>query len=366
MHVESELPKYPPLFFVRFADSVRKILATISKRLTHPNVIMLEHIQHLWLLGAISVANELGIADILKSGPRNISELALLTKTIEDPLYRIMRTLSAEGIFRELDGRNFSNTSLSESMQKEELKFFIQHTLSSMQFRIISEIMHSAKTGKRSSELFVETGVFEHIGKSEHLNSLYNKAMTNTSKMQIAAILPSFRFNNFNHIVDVGGGQGFLLSAILRKFKTVHGTLFDLPQVVNDDEKQEDIDNFGGRLKIIPGSFFNEIPGGGDLYILKNILHTWNDEDCVMILLNIRKAMTGKARLMIIEAVIEEMNKPSWGKMSDVFMMAGPGGKERTKAEFQSILTAAGFSIEQIRKTVSPLSLIIAVGDSGN
>ncbi len=171
---------------------------------------MLEHMQNLWLLGAISVANELGIADILKNGSRTAEELASLTGTMEDPLYRIMRLLASEGIFRESNNRRFSNTRISESMKEEELKFFIQHTLNSMQFRIFGELMHSVRTGRRTSELFVEKGVFEHMGKSQELNDLYNKAMTNTSKMQVAAILSSFSFSKFKHVVDVGGGLGFL------------------------------------------------------------------------------------------------------------------------------------------------------------
>lgn len=358
MQPEPELPVYPPVFFVKFADSVRRSLAKISKRFTHPNVTMLEYIQNLWLLGAISVSNELGIADILKDGPRTIKELASLTGTLEDPLYRIMRMLASEGIFWESGNMKFSNTKVSESMQEKELKFFIQHTLGSMQFRIFGELMHSVKTGKRTSELFIEKGVFEHIGESPQINELYNRAMTNTSKMQVAAILSSFRFNKFSHIVDVGGGLGFFLTAILSKYRTVKGTLFDLPQVVGDNEKLPDYLN--GRLTIEKGSFFDTIPAGGDLYTLKNILHGWSDGDCIRILKNIKKVMQENGKLMIIEVVVEDMNKPSWGKASDIFMMAGPGGKERTREEFQSILEQSGFRIDEVRRTVSPLSLIVA------
>jgi hypothetical protein len=136
MYISSELPKYPPVPIVKLTDSFRRWLTRISRRFTHPNVVMLEHMQNLWLLGAISVANELGIAEILKNGPRTITELAKITGTIEDPLYRIMRLLASEGIFRESQGMKFSNTGVSESMQDKELRFFIQHTLLSMQFRI--------------------------------------------------------------------------------------------------------------------------------------------------------------------------------------------------------------------------------------
>jgi hypothetical protein len=201
------------------------------------------------------------------------------------------------------------------------------------------------------------------MGQSKELNDLYNKAMTNTSKMQVAAVLASFSFNSYSHIVDVGGGLGFFISAILSKYKTIQGTLFDLPQVVNN---RVDGNNFEGRLKIIAGSFFETIPAGGDLYLLKNILHGWSDDDCIAILKNIRKVLSDKGRLMIIEVVVESMNKPSWGKMTDIFMMAGLGGRERTRKEYKDILEKAGYKIDQFRPTVSPASLIIASLDGNN
>ncbi len=139
----------------------------------------------------------------------------------------------------------------------------------------------------------------------------------------------------------------------------MQGTLFDLPQVIDNPQKLPDLNSFAGRLKTESGSFFDTIPANGDLYTLKNILHGWNDEDCIRILKNIRKVMNPAGRLMIIEGVVEGLNEPSWGKMSDIFMMAGLDGRERTREEFKSILGQSGFRVEQIRKTVSPLSLII-------
>jgi hypothetical protein len=198
------------------------------------------------------------------------------------------------------------------------------------------------------------------MGKSDQRNELYNKAMTNTSKMQVAAILSAYDFKKFSHIVDVGGGLGFFLSSILEKNRSAQGTLFDLPQVLADPEKLPDKNSIEGRLTSVAGSFFETIPAGGDLYTLKNILHGWNDEDSIKILNNIRNVIREDGRLMIIEVLVDGINKPSWGKASDIFMMAGLGGRERTREEFQSILQQSGFTIEQIMKTVSPLCLIVA------
>ena len=365
MYAESELPKYPPVFVVRITDSIRRRLTKISRQFTHPNVIMLEQIQNIWILGAISVAADLGLADLLKNGPKTIAELASLTGMLEDPLYRIMRLLASEGIFKERKDKRFYNTPVSESLLEDELKYFVLHTLNKLQFQVSGEMIHSVKTGESTLGLFIKNNAFDHIGQSEELNDLYNKAMTNTSKMQIAAILSVFDFGKFNHIVDIGGGTGLILSTILSKYKEIKGTLFDLPHVVDNSKdliKDQDILN---RLKIIAGTFFETMPEGGDLYMMKNILHCWNDENSIKILQNIRKILPQKGKLLIIETIIKNDNKPSFGKMTDIYMMVGLGGRERTEKEYRILLKRAGFRIEKIIPTVSPLSLIVAIPDWG-
>jgi hypothetical protein len=357
---EFQLPKYPPVLFVRATEFIRRRLIKIYRKFTHPNVAMLEFVQNFWLVGAISVATDLGIADILKNGPKTIHELAKLTGTLEDPLYRIMRVLASQDIFKELKNRKFSLTPLAKSLQEEQLKFFIQHTLNPLQFNITGEMIHSVRTGRNSSELFIKEGIFEHIGQSEDLNKLYNKAMTNTSKMQVAAILPAFDFGKYHTIIDIAGGQGFFLSSILKKYNTPKGTIFDLPQVTENSVNFPEKTGLSGRLDFIAGSFFEIIPSGGDLYLLKNILHNWNDEDSVKILRNIRNVIPQKGRLLIIEIIIEKDNYPSWGKMMDLYMMIGVNGRERTREEYAELLKKSGFRIEKIKRTVSPLSIIVA------
>jgi ubiquinone/menaquinone biosynthesis C-methylase UbiE len=361
MSNERQLPKYPPIVFVRATEFIRRKLIKIYRKFTHPNVAMLEFLQNIWLLGAIRAATELGIADLLKDGPKTIDELAKLTDTFEDPLYRIMRVLASHDIFKELKNRSFSLTPLAKSLQEGELKYFIEHSLTTMQFKIAGETVHSVRTGRNSTELFINKGIFEHIGESKELNDLYNKAMTSASRMQVAAILPSFNFGKYRMIIDIAGGQGFLLSSILAKHKTSKGIVFDLPQVFkNSGQHFQDL-GLSERAGFIEGNFFETIPAGGDLYILKNILHNWNDEDSVKILQNIRKVLPSDGKLLIIETIIENDNKPSWGKMLDLYMMIGVNGRERTKAEYQNLLKKAGFKIEKIKRTVSPMSLIVAV-----
>lgn len=360
MNTEIDLPHYPPLFFAGIADSVRRFLSRLSRKFTHPNVIMLGYLQNLWLLGSIRSAAELGIADILSEGPKSVTDLAEITGTTSESLYRVLRALASEGIFKESPGGLFSNTPFSKSMQEDELRYFICYFLNSMQFKLSSEIPVAVKSGKKLTEQFSVNNVFDHIARTEELNRLYNKAMTNTSRMQAASLVNSFDFGKFRHIVDVGGGWGYFLNAILMKYRNVKGTLFDLPNVINDKEKLCREKDFIGRLNTVAGSFFDFIPEGGDLYILKNILHSWSDEDSLKILSNIRKVIWKEGRILIIEIIIDNHARSSWGKMTDLIMMAATEGKERTEEQYRRLLLNSGFAVTKIKKTISPLSLIIA------
>lgn len=360
MHDNIRLPKYPPVFFVRITERMRRFFIRMYRKFTHPNVAMLEMVQNLWLSGAIGAAAELGIADILKKGPKTIGELAKLTGTLEYPLYRVMRALASNDIFKESKNRCFSLTPLAVAMQEEQMKYFIIQHLNKMHFQMFGEMMHSLKTGRNSSELFIKDGLFDHIGKSPELNEMFNKAMTNTSVMQVAAILPVFPFNKYKNIIDVGGGQGFFLSAILSKFRSLEGIVFDLPHVVSNARQFFEKYGVADRAGAVGGSFFETIPAGGDLYMLKNILHDWNDDECLKILQNIRLVLPPEGRLLVMEAVIEEDNNPSFGKMIDLLMMVGVNGRERTKSEFEALLQKAGFVIRKIYRTVSPFVIITA------
>jgi hypothetical protein len=339
---------------------MRWFFIRMYSRFTHPNVAMIEMVENLWLSAAISVATELGIADILKNGAKTISELAGLTATLENPLYRVMRALASNDIFKESGNKRFSLTPLAVTMQEDEMKYFILQHLHKMHFQIFGEMMYSLRTGKNASELFMEGGLFNNLSIDPVKNEMFNKAMANTSAMQAAALLPVFPFYKHKNIIDIGGGQGFLLIAILSKYVNLKGTVFDLPHVVCHAIQQFEKYGIAGRAKAESGSFFEAIPPGGDLYLLKNILHDWDDEDCIKILQNIKLVLPPDGKLLIIEAVIKEDNNPSFGKMLDLLMMVSVSGRERTKAEFEILLRKAGFAIAKIYRTVTPLSIITA------
>jgi len=369
---QKEKKKYPPLWFVRASEGLRLFFLRMNRRFTHPNVVLWGMVHNMWMASGIGVAAELGLADLLKQGPRHVAELAREIGSDEESLYRLLRMLASEGIFRQGRRRTFENTSLSLPLQEEGIRYLLIAQLGPGQFELFSKLMESVKSGQPVPEYASGRELFEHIGGDSTRNDYFNRAMSDVSRMQVPALLPVFPFHRYGVIADIGGGQGHFLTAILEDCPSSKGILFDLPVVLQqnqDADSDSDVSESApgasnpvpavmDRLSRISGDFFQEVPAGADLYMMKNILHDWNDEDVLKILFNIARAMSDKARLLIIEAVLEEDNSPSFAKMTDILMMISAGGKERTRLQWVALFTEAGFRICRVHPTVSPHRII--------
>jgi hypothetical protein len=360
MKNDKEFPAYPPVIFIRITEKLRAFFLRLNRKFTHPNVALWEMVHNFWLAAGIGVAAELGIADLLKKGPVSVEELAVRTGTHKESLYRVLRMLSAHGIFRELRGMRFISTPLAKPLREDQIKYLILLHLTPRHFQMFGELLTSVKTGKNVSGTLEGSALFEHVGKDEQRNARFNMAMTNASKMQASILLYAYSFKRYSKIIDIGGGQGLFLAAILQHLPQSKGSLFDLPQAVTRAGEVIEEYCLGDRMEAIAGDFFKEVPRGGDLYIMKSVLHDWDDDAAAKILGNVKKAMQSTSRLLIIDSVINKRNKPSFGKMTDILMMVSAGGKERTRAEFETLLNRTGFRIRKIYSTISPHSLIEA------
>lgn len=360
MKREKEFPVYPPLFFVRITEKLRRFFLKLNRRFTHPNVVMWEMVHNFWLAAGVGVMAELGIADLLKNGPRPVSELAECTGTHEESLYRVMRMLAAQGIFKEIRDRKFASTALAKPLEEEQIRYLILVHVTPRHFQMFGELLNTVKAGENDSGNLSGSALFDHIGGDEEKNNRFNMAMTNASRMQVSALISAFPFKKYPKIIDVGGGQGLFLASLLQHYKENTGIVFDLPHAIvrNGGVMEEHV--LEGRMEFSGGDFFKEVPAGGDLYMMKSVLHDWNDESAAKILQNVHAAMEDHSRLLVIESVIEMGNKPSFGKMTDILMMVSAGGKERTREEFEVLLHNVGFRIRKIHPTVSPHSIIEA------
>jgi hypothetical protein len=361
MKKRRSLPRFPHQVSYHTGLLIRRLLCKITSRMVIPQMAVYEKAQGFWVSRAIVVACELDIADHLSDGPKGIAELSIITGTDESNLYRLMRMLAGEGIFRESKGRIFENTRLSEPLKEGEgsMKHMILHQFCEGNQRLFSVFLEIIRTGESYSRKMMGKSIFQFLEENPERNSLYNKAMDDSSGIISLALISSYDFSEINTIVDIGGGHGIILARILDRYPKMHGILFDQPHVVAPVDSILADFRLNGRLKVVPGNFFEDVPVGADAYFMKNILHAFSDEDCEGLLRKVFSAMGSGGKLIIVETVITPDNRPSMGKRLDLLMMIGTeGGKERTKDEFVKLLSGSGFKGIRFVRTVAPFSVI--------
>lgn len=317
------------------------------------------------------VAAKLSIADQLASGPRSVSDLAKKSGVNEDRLYRVLRAIAQMGIFREEpgNGKIFSNTPASEFLiadREGSVRNTLLFTADPFHFKVYAEMLHSVKTGELAVDYVYKKPVFELFGTPgmEEVTENFNNAMTAISHMVMPAVLEVYDFSSIGTLIDIAGGHGFVLSSILQKYPQMQGVLFDMPHVIEGAPALLKRMGVESRVKTATGDFFKAVPAGGDAYIMKHIIHDWDDAPAITILKNIREQLAKKGsggKLLLLEAVIKPGNEPHFSKWVDLEMFMMPGGRERTEAEWSELLNKAGFKLNKIVPNNSPLSVIEAI-----
>lgn len=288
---------------------------------------------------AVNVAAALGIADLLADGARSSDELAEATGSHPDALYRLLRALASIAVFREEEGRRFALAPLGEQLRTdapESLAGLAVYHERPYYREAWSALRESVRTGENAFRLVHGTDVWEYRAARPDEGAIFDRAMAANTAMTNASILDAFDFGRFSTIVDVGGGNGTLLAAVLSRWPCVRGVLFDQPQVVAGAR------SLGERCEIVAGSFFGSVPDGGDAYVLKAIIHDWEDEEALAILRVVRRA---GGTLLVIERALGGPNENPAAKFSDLNMLVAPGGRERTTDQYAALFDAAGFRL---------------------
>jgi hypothetical protein len=357
------LRKFPHQFSYFIGLRIRNVLNKFSGLLIPAPMAVYDKAQGFWISRAIVAACELNLAEHLADGTKHISELAKLSSSDEPSLYRLLRTLAGEGIFRELPGMNFTNTRLSSSLKEGDnsLKYMIQLHFGENQLMLFSQFTECIRSGEDNSRKFFGMSGFEYLAQNPDKDEIYNKAMDNSSGMIALALRSAYDFRGIKTLVDLGGGHGKLLISILEEHRNMRGILFEQQHVAD----KVVIKNLGAdiaeRLKIVGGNFFIDIPANADAYFMKNILHAFSDEDCLKLLRKLHSVMAVGGKLIILETIIEPDNKSSFGKRLDLVMMTGTeGGRERTREEFTTLLEHSGFLLSRVLRTVAPFSVVEA------
>jgi hypothetical protein len=332
-------------------------------RAKEASVELLSLIAGAWITQAIYVAAKLGIADQLREGPKSAVELGTTTNVDASALHRVLRALASVDVFKEDDAGRFSLTSSAEYLVTDaagSLRHYAIMIGERWVWRSCGEMLHSVRTGRPGFDHVFGEPLFDYYAGHPEAARVAAAALTNRSTLENEAVVAAYSFSDFATIVDVGGGQGSLLASVLSTSPGLRGLLFDLPHQAEGATALLRQAGVLERCRFVPGSFFESIPSGGDIYILKKVIHDWGDERARAILRNCRAAIPPQGRLLMIESVIPAGNKPFFGKLLDLLMLAYVGGRERTADEYNDLLASAGFRPVRICDTTSPVSIIEA------
>ena len=328
-----------------------------------PSMAMRSLVLSSFMVQGIYAAAKLKLADHLSKGPLSIKKLAARTKTSEQHLARLVRALSCVGVFSVAGDGTISLTPLGETLSadaKDSLYHMVMTVGDSFYRQAWEGLTEAVKTGGNAFETVHGLKFFDFISERPQLSQSFNGWMVEVARIQCRAIIDAYDFSKIKHLIDIGGGYGALLTGILDAYPKLKGTVFDLPSVIERSPLQQD-ERFDGRLSLSAGDFFKSIPAGGDAYMMKYILHDWNDADAVRLLKNCRKILGPKTKLLVLDMIIPIGSGYHYSKLSDLNMMVlNHGGMERTRAEFDKLFRKAGLTISQVIPTDSELSIIEA------
>jgi len=329
-----------------------------------PGQVLLQLATGFMVSAALQAVTKLGIPELLKSGAKSADHLARETNASEDALYRVMRALASSGVFNEGASRTFALTPVGELLcagVPGTLKEMILWWNDRLHFETYAEMEHALRTGETVIEKVHGDSCFDYLAKHKETSDHFNAAMTDFSGVTVPAVLDAYDFSwlNGGTLVDIAGGHGYLLTEVLRKYPQVRGKLFDLEHVLEGAKFRVESPALGGRCQMVSGDFFLSVPEG-DGYILKHIIHDWNDDKALAILTNIHRASSGNARVLVVDAVLAPGNEPHLAKWLDLEMLLLPGGRERTREEFANLFERAGFRLTRVIPTKSPVCVIEA------
>jgi hypothetical protein len=330
-----------------------------------PADAMLQIIAGARVARCVYIAATLGLADLLKDRPATSEELAKATGTHAPSLHRVMRMLASAGVFAEDEQGYFALTPLGVTLRTDvpgSLRAWVALQLGEAYEQAWGEVLHTMRTGEIAFDYVFGMGAWQYMAQHPEYAKLFDQAMANLTGVFTAAVLASYPFSVIDTVVDVGGGDGSLLVALLQAHPRMQGVLFELPQVAVKAKKRLAEAGVAERCAVVAGDAFAAVPGGGDAYILSRVIHDWDDDRAVVILKNCHRAMTGEGKLLLVEPVLPPRMAPSVADQTsavfDLTMMVMTGGRERTVAEHRALVKAAGFELTKVIPTQSAVSVI--------
>ena len=317
---------------------------TAPKQQEQPQVAMFQIISGFWISRGVFVIAKLGIPDILKTVPKRRRNSRAATDTHAESLFRVLRALVSVGVLATDNENRFSNTPVSETLVTDapgSLRWFTISELGQEHYPAWGNLMHSVKTGEIAFDNFFGNDIWAYFRNNPEDATVFNNSMSGITAALNESLRSVYDFSKFKTVVDVGGGHGGLIKEILKSNPNAKGILFDAAEVINGSRERLAEAGLSDRCEAVAGDFFKAVPEGGDAYVMKWIIHDWDDERAIKILKNCRAQMGPDARLIIVDCVVPETNEPHFSKFIDLNMLVMTGGKERTAKEFATLLEAA-------------------------
>ena len=323
-----------------------------KKDVPSPQAVLMRMARGFWAAKALQVAAELGIANLVAQESKTAEELSKVLGVDSDALYRLLRALASEGIFKEGRDSRFENTPLSEAIRDDvpgSVRDYVINAPHDGSMLAWTKFMDVVKTGKASFEDVNGCDYYEYFRRHPDIGERFHKQMTVLSSQIISALVKSYDFSQFKTLIDVGGGQGIVLASILGKNPQMHGCLYEQSSVIEGAKTFLETRGVINRCDLISGDFLESIPESYDAYLLKHVLHDWGDEHALTILKKCRASIPKHGKLLIIEAVLGRDNAPHPAKWKDLLMMVlYQGARERTKQEFHNLIRESGFEPKQV------------------
>jgi len=324
---------------------------------------MFRHVTAYWVTQLMGTAARLGVADRLEAGPLQVSDLAAKVGAHPQALYRVLRACTAVGVFSEQPGEIFANNALSETLRSGGLGSMRDFAIAQSApghwrpWELLTEVV---KTGKSRVNDALGSSIWDWYGGHPEEAASFSGAMDNLAAQVAGEVTRAIDFSDVGRVVDVGGAKGTLVSAVLRAFPRTTGVLLDLPHVVEPVKKALATLGLAERCEALGGDFFKAVPAG-DVMLLKQILHDWNDEQCITLLRNCAASLSNAGCVLVVEMVVSEDGRPSPAHMMDVNMLVMLPGKERTATEYGKLFAAAGLKLTRVLPTHSPFSIVEGV-----
>jgi len=320
-----------------------------------PAAALLHLVTGAWVSQALYVVAKSGIADILRDGPQGSAALALATGMDTQALSRVLRTLAHVGVFVEDEDGRFGVTPIGACLQIGVPGSLRAYTLAlgAEKYRAWGDVLHSVHTGQPAFEHVFGMGTFAYYAQHPEAAAVFNQAMTEWTTHATQAIVAAYDFSRFGCVVDVGGGHGQLLTALLQAYPHLRGVLYELPAVAAGAHQQLAAVGLATRCEVRAGDMFAGVPPGGDVYLLKNVLTSFDEEHTLRVLRHCHQVMTAQSTLVVADPVIQQGNTPAFGPLLDLHLLVTVGGRVRTVAEHQQLFEAAGFRLTQLIPTQS-------------